>query len=115
MLFRSDSADAPAALTAAALERRCDGCVSALEAFVDAYGAEAGNLALRSMATGGLFVGGGIAPRILPALTDGRFMRAFLDKGPMRHLVERMPVTVILNADTGLLGAAVRAAILAVG
>ena len=86
------------------------GCVDALEIFVDAYGAEAGNLALRTVATAGVYIGGGIAPKILPALTDGRFMRAFQDKGPMRHLVERMPVKVILNPDAGLLGAAVAAA-----
>ena len=105
--------DAPAALTRAALEHRCEACVTALEIFVDAYGAEAGNVALRCLATGGVFVGGGIAPKILPALSDGRFMRAFLDKGAMRPLLERVPVTIILNADAGLLGAAVRAATLA--
>jgi glucokinase len=104
------SADTPAMLTRAALERRCQRCVEALEVFVDAYGAETGNLALRSLATGGVFVGGGIAPKILPALTDGRFLHAFLDKGPMRDLVGRMPLSVILNADAGLLGAAVYAA-----
>lgn len=104
-----DDPGAPAALTTAALERRCRGCVAALEMFVDAYGAEAGNVALRAVATAGLFIGGGIAPKILPALTDGRFMRAFLDKGAMRHLVERMPVKIILNAEAGLLGAAVYA------
>ncbi len=75
--------------------------------FVEAYGAEAGNLALRAVATGGLFVGGGIAPKILPALTDGRFMRAFRDKAPFEELLAGMPVKVILNAEAGLLGAAV--------
>ncbi|MGE3956591.1 MAG: glucokinase [Vicinamibacterales bacterium] len=105
-----DSPAAPALLTAAALERRCPACVDALDMFVEAYGAEAGNLALRAMSTAGLFVGGGIAPKILPALTDGRFLRAFHDKGAMRPLVERMPVHVILNAESGLLGAAVYAA-----
>jgi glucokinase len=64
------------------------------------------------MSTGGLFVGGGIAPKILPALTDGRFMCAFLDKGSMRPLLTRMPVHVILNQDAGLLGAAVHALLL---
>ena len=57
--------------------------------FVDAYGAEAGNLALRSVSTGGVFIGGGIAPKILPALTDGRFLRAFVDKAPLRELLAR--------------------------
>ncbi|MGE0449655.1 MAG: glucokinase [Vicinamibacterales bacterium] len=107
-----DAPDAPAAITGAALRRRCPMCVESLEIFVDAYGAEAGNLALRVMATGGVFIGGGIAPKILPALTDGRFMRAFLEKGPMRDLLAEVPVKVILNADAGLLGAAAYAATL---
>jgi len=102
--------DAPRAISAAALDRRCDGCVEALEMFVEAYGAEAGNLALRTVATGGVFIGGGIAPKILPALTDGRFMRAFRDKAPLEALLEAIPVKVILNAEAGLLGAAVYAA-----
>ena len=66
-----NSRDAPAAITSAALEGRCSACVDTLATFVDAYGAEAGNLALRTVATAGLFIGGGIAPKILPALTDG--------------------------------------------
>jgi glucokinase len=107
--------DAPAAISTAALERRCAGCIEALEIFVDVYGAEAGNLALRSVATGGVFIGGGIAPKILPALSDGRFMQAFGDKAPMQHLVNAMPVNVVLNPETGLLGAAVFAAIKARG
>ena len=102
--------DAPKAISAAALDRRCDGCVEALELFVEAYGAEAGNLALRMVATGGVFVGGGIAPKILTALTDGRFMRAFRQKAPLEPLLEAMPVKVILNTEAGLLGAAVYAA-----
>lgn len=105
-----DDPGAPAALTGAALERRCASCVEALEIFVDAYGAEAGNAALRSVATAGLFIGGGIAPKILPALTDGRFLAAFRDKGAMRPLVEDVPVKIILNPEAGLLGAAVHAA-----
>jgi glucokinase len=99
--------ETPAAITKAALERRCASCVETLEIFVEAYGAEAGNAALRSVSTGGLFVGGGIAPKILPALTDGRFMNAFLAKGPLRQLLANMPVQVILNPRAGLLGAAV--------
>jgi glucokinase len=109
----SDDPGAPAALTRAALELRCARCVEALEIFVDAYGAEAGNVALRSVATSGVFIGGGIAPKILPALTDGRFMRAFIDKGVMRGLVEQIPVKIILNPEAGLLGAAVHGADLA--
>jgi glucokinase len=99
----------PAAITAAAFGRRCRGCMETLNVFVDAFGAEAGNLALRTLATAGVFVGGGIAPKILPALTDGRFMRAFVDKAPFTELLERIPVKVILNDEVGLLGGAVRA------
>jgi glucokinase len=105
-----DDPDAPAMISTAALEQRCASCVETLQLFVDAYGAEAGNLGLRSVSTGGLFIGGGIAPKILAALTDGRFLRAFVDKAPLRDLVVNMPVHVILNADAGLLGAAVYAA-----
>jgi glucokinase len=102
--------DAPAAISRSALEGRCAGCVEALDLFVEAYGAEAGNVALRSLATGGLYVGGGIAPKILPLLTDGRFMTAFRAKGSFSGLLGRMPVNIILNAEAGLLGAAVFAA-----
>jgi glucokinase len=105
-----ESHDAPAAISAAAVERRCAGCVETLDMFIDAYGAEAGNLALRSVSTGGLYIGGGIAPKILPALTDGVFMRAFLAKPPLEALVAKMPVKIILNPQAGLLGAAVFAA-----
>ena len=104
--------DAPA-ISAAALSRTCPGCVEALEIFVEVYGAEAGNHALRSLATGGVFVGGGIAPKILPALTDGRFMRIFRAKPPHVELLSEMPVHVILSNDAGLIGAAVHAASLA--
>jgi len=99
----------PADVSAAALEGSCAACAEALEMFVEAYGAAAGNLALVGVTTGGMFVGGGIAPRILPALRSGRFIDAFCDKGLMRPLVEVMPVHVILNPEAGLLGAAVYA------
>jgi glucokinase len=105
-----ESPDAPAAISAAAMERRCAGCVETLDMFVEAYGAEAGNLALRVVSTGGMFVGGGIAPKILPLLTTGVFMRAFRAKPPLDPMLSRMPVKVILNAESGLLGAAVYAA-----
>ena len=99
----------PAAISEAALAGRCPKCEEALWMFVEAYGAEAGNLALRGVATGGVFIGGGIAPKILPALRDGRFMAAFRAKPPMTDLLAAMPVQVIVNADAGLLGAAVAA------
>jgi glucokinase len=107
---REDDPQAPAAISQAALAGQCRGCMEALSIFVDAYGAEAGNLALRSLATGGLFVGGGIAPKILPALTDGRFVRAFQSKGTFKDLLVRVPIRVILKTDAGLLGAAAAAA-----
>ena len=102
--------DAPAAITAAAMERRCPGCVETLDMFVEAYGAESGNLALRTVSSGGLFIGGGIAPKILPALTTGTFINAFRAKPPLDAMVAAMPVKVILNAEAGLLGSAVFAA-----
>ena len=105
-----DDPDAPAAISRAALEHRCDGCVEALDLFVNAYGAEAGNLALRTVSTAGLFLGGGIASSILPALTDGRFVRAFANKTPYESLLAAMPVKVILNPEAALVGAAVYAA-----
>jgi glucokinase len=102
--------DAPAQMTSAGLAGTCRMCVETLDLFVSAYGAEAGNLALRTVATGGVFIGGGIAPKILPALTTGVFMRAFRAKPPLDTMLDIMPVNVILNADAGLLGAAVFAA-----
>ena len=105
-----ESHDAAAAMSAAAMERRCPGCVETLDMFVEAYGAEAGNLALRSVSTGGMYVGGGIAPKILPLLTTGAFIRAFRAKPPLDPMLAAMPVRVILNAQAGLLGAAVYAA-----
>ena len=104
-----DPIDAPAHITRLALEGTCPRCVEALSMFVEAYGAEAGNLALRGVATSGVFVGGGIAPKILPALQDGRFIEAFRAKGDMSALVAMMPVHVILAPETGLVGAAVAA------
>jgi glucokinase len=102
-----DASDAPAAITSAALDARCAACVETLDVFVEAYGAEAGNLGLRSVATGGVFIGGGIAPKILPAMTAGSFMRAFRAKPPLEAMLRAMPVKIILNDETGLVGAAV--------
>jgi len=101
-----DAADAPALISTAALERRCPGCVETLDLLVDAYGAEAGNLALRAIATGGVFVGGGIAPKILSALRSGSFISAFRAKAPFESMLAAMPVKVITNSGAGLLGAA---------
>jgi glucokinase len=102
-----DPSDLPARISQSAEERRCRQCVEALEMFLAAYGAEAGNIALRGVATAGVYVGGGIAPKILPALRSGVFMDAFRAKEPMADFVATIPVAVILNDDAGLLGAAV--------
>jgi glucokinase len=102
-----ESPVAPALVSQAALGGRCQSCAEALRMFVSAYGAEAGNLALRTMATAGVYIGGGIARKILPALTDGTFIEAFRAKEPLDDLVAKIPVYVILNESAGLLGAAV--------
>lgn len=81
-------------------------CAAALELFASIYGAEAGNLALKVVAVGGVLVGGGIAPKIREALVAGGFVRAFRDKGPMAGLMADIPVHIALNPDTPLLGAA---------
>jgi glucokinase len=98
--------DLPAAISRAALDAGCPSCIRTLEIFVSAYGAAAGNLALIVLATAGLYLGGGIAPRILPALRWPMFLEAFLAKAPMDALISRMPVKVIANPRAGLLGAA---------
>jgi glucokinase len=94
------------AVSEAALEGRCDTGVRTLELFARLYGEEAGNLALKIMATGGVWVGGGIAPKILRFLENGAFMEGFLAKGRMRPLLETMPVRVILDDRAALHGAA---------
>jgi glucokinase len=85
-------------------------CVRALEIFVSMYGAEAGNLALKLMATGGIFIGGGITPKLLRKLQGCGFMAAFVRKGWLEHLLRHIPVRVILNDKSALLGAARAAA-----
>ena len=102
----SSTDELPAAITRGALENACPTCTRTLEIFVSAYGAAAGNLALTVLSTGGLYLGGGIAPRILPALRWPVFMQSLLAKSPMDTLMSRVPVSVILNPEAGLLGAA---------
>jgi len=77
-----------------------------MDLFITVYGAEAGNLALKILPYGGLYIAGGIAPKILPLLQQGAFMKAFSNKGRMRPLLEKIPVHVILNPKVGLIGAA---------
>jgi len=88
-----------------ALEGAVPLCVQALEIFVMIYGAEAGNVALKALATGGVYVAGGIAPKIRAKLADGAFMAAFRAKGRMAFLMDKLPVRVVLNEDTALSGA----------
>ena len=97
--------DPSAAIAESALEGTSDICVQALDVFVSVYGAEAGNLALKVVATAGTFVGGGIAPKILRKLSSSTFTKAFSAKGRMSHLLEQIPVRVITNDKTALLGA----------
>ncbi len=99
-------ADAAALISRAALDGTSPLAEQALDLWISVYGAEAGNLALKAMATGGIFLGGGISPKILPKLKSPLFMKAFLDKGRLRPLLERIPVHVITNDKAGLLGAA---------
>jgi glucokinase len=98
-------------ISEAGLEGRAEICVRALALFVAIYGAEAGNLALRVLATAGVYLGGGIAPRILRALRRRTFIDAFTGKGRLRSLLEDVPVRVVLNDQAALLGAARRAAL----
>jgi glucokinase len=100
------SGDPAAAISHAAMEGSCPLAEQALDIFVSIYGAEAGNLALKLLATGGVFVSGGIAPKIFPKLNSKNFLEAFVDKGRMRPLLEAMPVHLVANQNTGLLGAA---------
>ncbi|MGB7932671.1 MAG: glucokinase [Gammaproteobacteria bacterium] len=99
--------DPAAAISRAAQSGRDALCVEALELFVRLYGVEAGNLALKMMASGGVYLGGGIAPKILEQLKSGAFMAAFRAKGRMQGLLEQMPVRVVLNDRTALYGPAV--------
>jgi glucokinase len=89
-----------------AMSGDCELCMAALDTFVSILGAEAGNLALKVMATGGVYLGGGIPPRILSKLKDGTFMAAFVHKGRFSDMLAQVPVYVILNPRTALLGAA---------
>ena len=95
-----------ATISRAAHAGACPVCVEALGLFVSLYGAEAGNLALKLMATGGVYLGGGIAPKNLSAFTRENFLTAFAAKGRMKSMLEEIPIRVILSEKTALLGAA---------
>jgi glucokinase len=103
--------DPAAVISRAALEGSETLAVKALDLWITVYGAEAANLALKVMATGGLFLAGGITPKILAKLTGPLFMKSFLEKGRLRSLLEAIPVQVVTNEKAGLLGAARCAAV----
>ncbi len=94
------------AISAAALSSRDPVCIESLDLFIEFYAREAGNHALKIMSSGGVYLGGGIAPRISPRLKEGTFLQAFFRKGRMQPLMEAMPVNVILNDKAALMGAA---------
>lgn len=98
--------DVPAAIAGSALGGECPAADRTLDLFVELYGSEAGNLALKVMARAGVFLGGGIAPKILQRLRSPLFLEAFDAKGRMREVLERIPIVVILESSTALLGAA---------
>jgi len=98
--------DPPAVISGSALDGTSELCTASLDLFASVYGSEAGNLALKMAATGGIYVAGGIAPKIVEWLNRGTFMRAFLNKGRMRPFLETIPVTVVMNPLVNLLGAA---------
>src|SRR5580698_6910061 len=102
----ADVGDPNAVITEMALSAKSEICEKALDMFVSAYGAESGNLALKVLSVGGLYVGGGIAPRIIEKLKDGTFMKAFTDKGRLSQLLINMPVRIILEPRAAQLGAA---------
>jgi glucokinase len=103
---RMETEDPNAVIGELAEDGKNDLCAKTLDIVVGAYGAEAGNLALKVLATGGVYVGGGIAPKILKKLQDGSFMKAFTDKGRLSDLLVQTPVRVILESRAALMGAA---------
>jgi glucokinase len=100
------AADPNTVITELALAAKSEICEKTLDMFVSAYGAEAGNLALKVLSVGGLYIGGGIAPRILEKLKDGTFLKAFTDKGRLSQLLVNMPVRIILESRAAMMGAA---------
>jgi glucokinase len=98
--------DPPALISQLALEGKAAICDQTLSIFVSIYGAETGNCALNFLSTGGIFIGGSVAAKIVPKMKDPIFMQSFLDKGRMVPLLKEIPVTIVLNDDSGIIGAA---------
>jgi len=98
--------DSPALISQLATDGKAAICDQAMTIFVSIYGAETGNIALNFLSTGGIFIGGSVAAKNVARMKDPIFMQSFLDKGRMASLLKEMPVTVVLNDDSGLIGAA---------
>lgn len=109
ILERMKAEDPAAVIGTAGVEGTSPVCVEALNVFISLYGAQAGNLALATMAVGGVYVAGGIVTRIRPRMSDGLFMRAFTDKGRSTKLLEETPVSIVLDPKASLVGAAAAA------
>jgi glucokinase len=110
--LEKEHGDAASAVSKAALSEEHPLCMETMRLFLKYYGAEAGNLALKTMASGGIYIGGGIAPKLIQLFRQDTFFEALCAKGRMRALLQDMPVKVILNDRTALLGAAIQASIL---
>ncbi|HUI68121.1 MAG TPA: glucokinase [Nitrospirota bacterium] len=110
LAVQMEQEDPAAVITEMARLKKSKLCEAALGLFTSIYGAAAGNVALQVMATGGMYIGGGIAPKIIWKLKDGTFMKAFTDKGRLSSMAQRIPVEVIMNDWAALLGAAAHAA-----
>jgi len=107
--FDDPAVDAAVQITHQALEGKCSACVETLQMWTEAYAAEAGNMALRVLPFGGVYIAGGIALKILPKMKDGTFVRVFSDKSKLSRELARIPIYVVLNEDAPLLGAAYEA------
>lgn len=108
--FDEPGADPAPEITRLGLEGSCPVCAESLDLFVTLYGAEAGNLALKALARAGVFVAGGIAPKILPKMQSGKFFKAFSEKEKFQELLSHFPIHIVLNEEAPLLGAAAEAA-----
>jgi glucokinase len=107
--FDSPRGDAAREITERGLAQSCPVCVETIQLWIEAYGAEAGNMALRTLALGGVYVAGGIAPKILSKLRDGGFLRAFCGKSKFAPVLARVPISVVVNEDAPVWGAAYQA------
>ena len=110
LAVQMEQEDSAAVIAEMARLKKSKLCEAALDLFASIYGAAAGNVALQVMATGGMYLGGGIAPKIIWKLKDGTFMKAFTDKGRLSALAKCIPVKVIMNDRAALLGAGAHAA-----